>query len=121
MILQFRRYAGSRVFVFDKGRSARASILGLGGEHYDLGSAGEIAFQPLAHIDQDGERAWAAEWIAALWAQENVEITPHVKDALWSALASLASAPAEQRTLTGLSVLLQSNAPVSYTHLRAHE
>jgi type IV secretion system protein VirB4 len=110
MILQFRRYAGSRVFVFDKGRSARATILGLGGEHYDLGSAGEIAFQPLAHIDQDGERAWAAEWIAALWAQEKVEITPHVKDALWSALASLASAPPEQRTLTGLSVLLQSNA-----------
>jgi hypothetical protein len=31
MILQFRRYPGSRVFVFDKGRSARASILGLAG------------------------------------------------------------------------------------------
>lgn len=110
MILQFRRYAGSRIFAFDKGGSARATILGLSGEHYDLGSAGEIAFQPLARIDQDGERAWAAEWIGALWAQEKVEITPQVKDALWSALASLASAPPEQRTLTGLSVLLQSNA-----------
>ncbi len=29
---------------------------------------------------------------------------------MWSALGSLAGAPAEQRTLTGLSVLLQSNA-----------
>jgi type IV secretion system protein VirB4 len=110
MILQFRRYPRSRVFVFDKGRSARACILGLGGEHYDLGVHSEIAFQPLARIDEEPERAWAAEWIAALWTQEKVEVTPQVKDALWSALASLASAPPEQRTLTGLSVLLQSNA-----------
>ena len=35
---------------------------------------------------------------------------PEVKEALWSALTSLASAPPEQRTLTGLAVLLQSNA-----------
>jgi type IV secretion system protein VirB4 len=33
-----------------------------------------------------------------------------VKDAIWSALASLASAPSDERTLTGLSLLLQSNA-----------
>ena len=41
---------------------------------------------------------------------ERVDVTPEVKEALWSALTSLASAPAEERTLTGLSVLLQSNA-----------
>src|SRR5690606_13390258 len=33
-----------------------------------------------------------------------------VKDAVWSALGSLASAPREERTLTGLSGLVQSNA-----------
>ena len=38
LALQFRRYPGSRIFVFDKGRSARATILGFGGEYYDLGS-----------------------------------------------------------------------------------
>ncbi len=32
-----------------------------------------------------------------------------MKDAVWSALGSLASAPRAERTLTGLSVLLQSN------------
>ena len=37
-------------------------------------------------------------------------MTPEVKDALWSALTSLASAPVEERTLTGLTLLLQSNA-----------
>jgi hypothetical protein len=25
---------------------------------------------PLARIDEDAVRAWAAEWIAGLWAQE---------------------------------------------------
>jgi type IV secretion system protein VirB4 len=109
LALQFRRYTGARVFVFDKGGSARAMILGLGGEHYDLGSEGAIAFQPLARIDEDTVRAWAAEWIAGLLGHEQVEITPETKDMVWSALGSLASAPVAERTLTGLSVLLQSN------------
>src|SRR5665213_79429 len=109
LVLQFRRYRGSRVFVFDKGHSARATILGLNGEHYDLGRDGAVAFQPLAHIDDDSVRAWAAEWIANLLMHEGVAPTPEVKGSVWSALASLASAPPEQRALTGFSVLLQSN------------
>jgi len=109
LALQFRRYAGARIFIFDKGGSARATVLGLGGEHYDLGAEGAIAFQPLARIDEDTVRAWAAEWIAGLLGHEQVEITPETKDMIWSALGSLASAPIAERTLTGLSVLLQSN------------
>jgi type IV secretion system protein VirB4 len=109
LMLQFRRYSGARLFVFDKGGSARATVLGLGGDHYDLGQEGAIAFQPLARIDEDGMRSWAAEWLAGLLLHEGVVVTPEVKDALWSALGSLASAPLEQRTLTGLLVLLQSN------------
>ena len=109
LILQFRRYPRSRIFVFDKGRSARATVLGLGGEHYDLGSNERLAFQPLARIDQEGERTWASDWVASLLHHEGVEIAPDVKDLLWSALGSLASAPLSERTLTGLSVLLQSN------------
>ena len=54
LALQFRRYPGSRIFAFDMGRSMRATVLGLGGEHYDLGADGDIAFQPLARIDQRG-------------------------------------------------------------------
>ena len=109
LAMQFRRYPGSRVFFFDKGGSARATVLGLGGEHYDLAAEGVIAFQPLARIDDDGMRAWAAEWVGGLLIHEQIEITPDVKDTVWSALGSLASAPPAERTLTGLSVLLQSN------------
>ena len=68
------------------------------------------AFQPLRKIDDTDERSWAAEWIAALLAHEKVLVTPEVKEAVWSALGSLASAPVEERTLTGFTLLLQSNA-----------
>jgi len=109
LAMQFRRYHGSRIFAFDMGRSMRATILGLGGEHYDLGTDGEIAFRPLARIDQEGYRTWAAEWIEGRLLHEGVAVGPDEKAAIWSALESLAGAPMEQRTMTGLSVLLQSN------------
>ena len=51
------------------------------------------ALQPLARIDDAAERAWAAEWIAAILAREKIDVTPEVKEHLWSALTSLASAP----------------------------
>ena len=110
LAMQFRRYPRSRIFAFDMGRSMRATILGLGGEHYDLGSDSAIAFQPLARIDQEGYRTWASEWIEGRLSHEGIAIGPDEKAAIWSALGSLAGAPVEQHTLTGLSVLLQSNA-----------
>ncbi|MBA5775602.1 conjugal transfer protein TrbE [Stappia sp. F7233] len=113
--LQFRRYAGSQVYIFDKGNSARAAVLAMGGEHHALGAAPDditnaLAFQPLRDIDDPATRSWAVEWIGALLAHEKVTVTPEVKEAVWSALKNLATAPAEERTLTGLSVLVQANA-----------
>src|SRR3546814_5375000 len=91
-------------------RSMRASILGLGGEHYDVGADGGSACQPLARIDRESYRSWAAEWVEGGLLHEGVTVGPDEKVIIWSALGSLAGAPVEQRTLTGLSVLLQSNA-----------
>ncbi|GAM00342.1 conjugal transfer protein TrbE [Sphingomonas parapaucimobilis NBRC 15100] len=112
--LQFRRYRQAQVYIFDKGNSARAAVLAMGGAHHALGAAEAdgttLAFQPLVDIDDAVERGWAAEWIAALLAHEGVPVTPEVKDAMWTALGSLASAPRDERTMTGLALLLQSNA-----------
>jgi len=67
------------------------------------GESGEpVALQPLARIDDAGERAWAAEWIATLLARESITVTPDLKEHLWSALTSLASAQSRRRTLTVL-------------------
>jgi len=116
MALQFRRYRGCQVFAFDFGGSIRAAALAMGGDWHDLGGAlaedalEPVALQPLAAIDDPAERTWAAEWVAAILAREAVTVTPEAKEHLWSALTSLVSAPVAERTLTGLSVLLQSTA-----------
>ncbi len=107
--LQFRRYPRSQLFLFDKGRSARAAILAMGGSSFDPALDGDLSFQPLAHIDKPEIQAFALDWVVGLLANEAVEITPDVKQAVWAALGNLASAPAKERTLTGLSLLLQSN------------
>jgi type IV secretion system protein VirB4 len=115
MALQFRRYPGAQVFAFDFGGSIRAAALAMGGDFHDLGgaladdAAAAVALQPMARIDEPSERAWAAEWLAGVLAREGVKVTPELKEHLWTALGSLASAPAAERTVTGLSVLLQSN------------
>ena len=115
MALQFRRYSGSQVFAFDFGGSIRATVLAMGGDWHDLGggltegAADSVSLQPLAGIHDVPERAWAADWIVAILMREGVTISPEVKEYIWTALTSLASAPVGERTITGLAVLLQSN------------
>ena len=128
--LQFRRYPRSQVFAFDFGGSIRAAALAMRGDWHDLGGNASrrsdddeepiathsgaasdtnmVSLQPLAGIHYTPERAWAADWIVDILAREGVAVTPEVKEHLWSALTSLASAPKDERTLTGLAVLLQS-------------
>jgi type IV secretion system protein TrbE len=101
------------VILFDRGRSARAATLAMNGESIELGLEGTLSLQPLARIDEPGEIAFALQWITALLTNEGVRVTPDVKDAVWTALQSLASAPKDERTLTGLAVLIQSSALVA--------
>ncbi|RIA37413.1 type IV secretion system protein VirB4 [Hephaestia caeni] len=111
--MQFRRYQSGQVFAFDFGGSIRVASLAMGGDWQDLGgslfdgAAGSVFLQPLARIDDPAERNWASEWLAAILTAEGVTVDPQVKEYLWSALGSLASAPVSERTLTGLAVLLQ--------------
>lgn len=109
MALQFLRYENAQVFIFDKGGSFSASTLGAGGIYYDVGSHKHtgLVFQPLARVDEIEERTWAADWIAGLLVNENLEISPEIKEVIWNALTGLASVPKPQRTLTGLKALLQ--------------
>jgi len=114
MALQFRRYRNSQVFAFDFGGSIRAAALAMGGDWHDLGGTLDapdamVSLQPLANIHETHERAWAADWIVGILSRENIVITPDIKEHIWAALTSLASAPIEQRTITGFAVLLQNN------------
>src|SRR5438445_6464907 len=116
MALQFRRYPRSQVFAFDLGGSIRTAALAMGGDWHDLGGAlaedalAPVTLQLLVAFDDAGERTWAAEWVAAMLTREGVTVSPEAKEHVWTALTSLASAPVAERTLTGLSVLLQSGS-----------
>ena len=114
LALQFRRYPHSQVFAFDFGGSIRAAALAMRGDWHDLGGSlsdgteASVSLQPLAGIHHTPERAWAADWIVDILTREQVALTPELKEHLWAALTSLASAPVGERTLTGLAVLLQA-------------
>ena len=83
LALQFSRYEGSEVYIFDKGRSARVATLACGGEYYDVGNDEAVCtFQPLAGIDKEAEHVWAVEWLLQLVSQEGVAVTPEVKKEL---------------------------------------
>jgi len=108
LTMQFKRYPNAQVFTFDKGASSRATIDALGGDFYALGETHSgLVFQPLREIDDEGEIAWALEWVIGLFESKGVDVTPDVENTVWSALQSLGSAPKDQRTLTGLSALIQ--------------
>ena len=111
MALQFRRYPRSQIYVFDKGNSARAAILAMGGAHH-ASRRGRIARLPAVARTSTIRRSAAGlpNGSRAFWRMRMWPITPELKETLWSALTSLASAPITERTLTGLSILLQSNA-----------
>ena len=108
MALQFRRYKDAQVFVFDKGGSFLSTSMGVNGGYYELSfTDDEFNFQPLALVDDEAESIWASEWIQILLINENIDITPAVKQAVWDALVGLKKVPKKQRTLTGLCALLQ--------------
>ncbi|HVK79965.1 MAG TPA: conjugal transfer protein TrbE, partial [Verrucomicrobiae bacterium] len=104
---QWRRYRDAQVFIFDKGRSCRALVLGLGGVFWDLGEDESLGLQPLADIDQDETRVWAQQWVLALAARAGVAPEPDHRAEIWRALELLGQRPRQDRTMTLLAALIQ--------------
>jgi type IV secretion system protein VirB4 len=101
LALGWLKYPGARVVVFDKDRSARAATLAVGGACYEPGSdRAPVAFQPLAAIDQDAERVWAAGFVATLLTAQGVTVDHGIQSSIDDTLRALASAPPHERTLT---------------------
>ncbi len=108
LALQFRKYKDAQIIFFDKGRSARAAVLAMNGQSFEPGLPDQLCFQPLRYVDHPQDAAFALQWLCDLLELEGMVVTPDIKQSLWSAINSLASAPEQERTLTGLSLLLQS-------------
>lgn len=107
LALQWQRYPGAQVFLFDKGGSARASTLALNGQHIGFSDSRQPGLQPMKDIDTPRGANLAADWLHGLIEQAGLKLTPELKARLWEGLTALASAPPGERTLTGLSLMLQ--------------
>ncbi|MFZ5692231.1 MAG: conjugal transfer protein TrbE [Pseudomonadota bacterium] len=89
---QFRRYAGAQLFCFDKGRSMLPLTVAAGGDHYDVGAGEGLSFCPLAELEDDTDRAWAAEWIETLVALQGIKVTPDHRNPIARQIALMANA-----------------------------
>lgn len=107
LALQWLRYPGARVVFLDKGRSARAASLAVGGAWRALEPGGALALQPLARVAEPVERAWAAGWLEDAARAAGLAADPARREAIWTALGALAEAPPAQRSLTVFRALLQ--------------
>ncbi len=106
--MQFMKYRGAQVFVFDKGRSARASTLAMGGTFLELDMESKgIAFQPLGRVDEPAEFEFALNWLQEVATLGGVRMTHTEHKALTQALHSLKSMAPELRTMTALTIALQ--------------
>lgn len=117
-VAQWQRYKDAQVYVFDVGYSHWLYAKAAGGQHYDIaaGTARRLdglAFQPLADVDQDPERAWAASWLEMLLELQGVVVTPQRRLLIGRAIELVAEQPREFRTLTELTVQLQDADLVS--------
>ena len=111
LALQWLKYLKAQVVIFDKDRSARAATMAVGGRYYEPGNeAAPFAFQPLAHIDREAERHWALRYVSDLLTLQNISLTPALTQEIEGALRSLADAPQNQRTFTGLQSLCQNQS-----------
>ena len=108
MVLNFARYPGAQVYIFDKKRSAKVPTLACGGVHLELGvgNAG-LGFQPLRRIDEPAEFEFAASWIEQLVILASGSSDDTTRQAIRQALASLALVPKQDRTLSGFKIYVQ--------------
>lgn len=95
IVAQFRRYAGAQVFAFDKGNSLLPLTLATGGDHYRLG-AGEgdrtLSFCPLSELSDEGDRAWASDWIETLLSLQGIKVLPEHRNAIARQVGLMAEA-----------------------------
>ena len=104
---QFRYYENARIFAFDKGMSMFPLCFGASGDHYNIGNAEQLAFAPLQRIDSEEERTWAEEWIASLMELQQFTVMPAHRNAIHTAMQTLAANPPHLRSLTSFYHVVQ--------------
>ncbi|MBU2718779.1 hypothetical protein HF563_05180 [Acidithiobacillus ferridurans] len=110
------RYPGAEIIGFDYKNSAFALCEASGGTYYDIltpsqNVAEETPFlAPLLHVDDDGERAWAKDWIEDVLVLNGLTPTPAQRKKIRQALEKVAAADPDMRSLSAFITNVQDNA-----------
>lgn len=116
IIAQHFRYPNAQVFGFDLGYSMATLCEGAGGAHYDIGAEGsKIGFCPLAQLETQSDRTWAAEYIEVLVAlrmPNQASLTTEQRNQISSAVNRMASdtTRSHERSLTHFMGTVQDRA-----------
>jgi len=107
--MQFFKYPGSLVVVFDKGRSCRQPCLAAGGLYYEPAAenAAGISFQPLRDLETERDIQDAMDFVESCIAVNEAAVTPLMRAAIKESLEQMREIPRRRRTLT--SFLQYSN------------
>lgn len=108
--LQWQRYPGAQVIIFEKDMGAKIETLAMGGKWYELGKVGGLTLQPFARADDHNERLWAMSFMDILLEQERLPVTPELREELGRALEALGAQPPHLRTMSSLATLVQDRA-----------
>jgi type IV secretion system protein VirB4 len=100
--MQFFKYPGSLVIVFDKGRSCRQPCLAAGGLFFEPASenADGISFQPLRELETDRDKQDAMDFIEACITVNGGIVTPPMRAAIKESLDQMSEIPVQRRTIT---------------------
>ena len=103
-IAQFFRYQNAQVFAFDKKRTLYTLTKAMGGEFYDIGRDGKTQLCPLQILEPPRDRAWAAQWIELLLEQNDLRVTPAIRNEIAIAIEDLSCTP--RRSLTDFQMAI---------------
>jgi type IV secretion system protein VirB4 len=100
--LQFFKYPGSRIVVFDKGKSCRLPCLACGGLFYEPAAetVAGVSFQPLRDLETDRDLLDAMDFIETCLMVNGHEVPSPMRAAIKESLELLREKPPSQRTLT---------------------
>ena len=109
------KYPNSKVCVFDKGRSARNLTISMGGNYYEPGND-DISFQPLLDLDTPLGIKAARQFIELCLVEQKVEVTPAMKNAIYTTIENMASLEPSRRTMTSFQQYCDYQNPVTHVN-----
>ena len=107
-ITQFFRYPNAQVFAFDKKKTLYTLSKAMGGDFYEISPDNKTTqLCPLQDLGTQRERDWAAQWIELLLDQNDLKVTPAMRNQIKTTIKDLSGA-SHQRSLTDFYMAVNS-------------